>query len=67
MDIAYAVPARWTDGIIRAADVVVTMGCGDECPYFPGVRYEDWELDDSAGLDPAAVRPIREEIRSRAE
>ena len=45
----------------------MTMGCGDTCPFFPGVRYEDWELDDPAGLDPAEVRPIRDEIRRRVE
>ncbi len=50
---------------MRAADVVVTMGCGDECPFFPGKRYEDWELDDPAGRDVDAVRPIRDEIRER--
>ncbi|WP_432477456.1 arsenate reductase ArsC [Nocardioides sp. GXQ0305] len=52
---------------VRASDVVVTMGCGDACPFFPGTRYEDWELDDPAGLDLAAVRPIRDEIRARVE
>jgi arsenate reductase len=52
---------------VRASDVVVTMGCGDACPFFPGTRYEDWELDDPAGLDLASVRPIRDEIRARVE
>ena len=58
-------PKPWTDEIVRAADVVVTMGCGDACPLFPGKRYEDWELDDPAGKDVAAVRPIRDEIEQR--
>lgn len=67
VDIASEVPRRWTDEIIRSADAVVTMGCGDTCPYFPGVRYEDWELGDPAGLNPAEVRPIRDEIRRRVK
>jgi arsenate reductase (thioredoxin) len=50
---------------VRAADVVITMGCGDACPYFPGKRYEDWELDDPAGQDLEHVRPIRDEIGNR--
>lgn len=50
---------------VRTIDVVVTMGCGDECPFFPGVRYEDWEIDDPAGQDLDTVRQIREEIRKR--
>jgi protein-tyrosine-phosphatase len=58
-------PKPWTDEIVRAADVVVTMGCGDTCPIFPGKRYEDWDLDDPAGRDIAAVRPIRDEIGER--
>jgi arsenate reductase len=52
---------------VKASDVVVTMGCGDACPFFPGTRYEDWELTDPAGLDLEAVRPIRDEIRRRVE
>jgi len=60
-------PKPWTDEIVRAADVVITMGCGDACPIFPGKRYEDWELSDPAGLDVAAVRPIRDEIESRVQ
>ncbi len=67
IDITQATPARWTEQAVRAADVVVTMGCGDTCPYFPGKRYEDWPLDDPAGRDVAAVRPIRDEIRKRVE
>ena len=49
------------------SDVVITMGCGDACPFYPGKRYEDWQLDDPAGQDVAAVRPIRDEIRRRVE
>jgi protein-tyrosine-phosphatase len=51
--------------VVRAADVVITMGCGDACPVFPGKRYEDWTLDDPAGRDVAEVRPIRDEIEYR--
>jgi len=65
IDITEEFPKPWTDEIIRAADVVVTMGCGDACPLFPGKRYEDWELDDPAGQDIAAVRPIRDELGER--
>ena len=65
IDITGEFPKPWTEEKVRAADVVVTMGCGDTCPYFPGTRYVDWELDDPAGLDVEAVRPIRDEIRSR--
>ena len=65
IDIAAAEPKRWTDDIVRAADVVVTMGCGDACPFFPGVRYQDWPLDDPAGQGIEAVRPIRDEIEHR--
>jgi arsenate reductase (thioredoxin) len=67
IDIRNEYPKRWTDEIVRAADVVVTMGCGDACPFFPGKRYEDWELDDPAGLGLAEVRLIRDEIRRRVE
>ncbi len=52
---------------MRAADVVITMGCGDACPLYPGKRYEDWELDDPAGKDLEAVRSIRDDIRRRVE
>ncbi len=65
IDISGAGPQRWTDEMVRTADVVVTMGCGDECPFVPGKRYEDWTLDDPAGLDLVAVRPIRDEIERR--
>jgi arsenate reductase len=67
IDISGEFPKPWTDDIVRAADVVITMGCGDACPIFPGKRYEDWELDDPAGLDVADVRPIRDEIASRVK
>jgi arsenate reductase (thioredoxin) len=65
IDISGEYPKPWTDEIVRAADVVVTMGCGDACPIFPGRRYEDWELDDPAGKDVENVRPIRDEIERR--
>ncbi len=58
-------PKPWTDEIVQAADVIVTMGCGDACPIFPGRRYEEWVLDDPHGQDVAAVRPIRDEIERR--
>ena len=67
IDITDEFPKPWTEEIVRAADVVITMGCGDACPLYPGKRYEDWELEDPAGLDAAAVRPIRDEIRERVE
>jgi arsenate reductase (thioredoxin) len=65
IDISGEFPKPWTDEVVRAADVVVTMGCGDACPVFPGKRYEDWVLDDPAGQDVDAVRPIRDEIERR--
>jgi protein-tyrosine-phosphatase len=65
IDITREFPKPWTDEAVRAADVVVTMGCGDECPYFPGKRYDDWVLEDPQGRDVAAVRPIRDEIEQR--
>jgi arsenate reductase len=67
IDISREYPKPWTDEIVQAADVVVTMGCGDACPLFPGTRYEDWDLEDPAGQDVAAVRPIRDDIRTRVE
>ncbi|HEY0237555.1 MAG TPA: arsenate reductase ArsC [Friedmanniella sp.] len=67
IDIAAQRPKVLTPEAVRASDVVVTMGCGDTCPYFPGRRYEDWELDDPAGLPLDQVRPIRDEIRRRVE
>jgi len=65
IDITGEYPTPWTDDIVRAADVVITMGCGDTCPYYPGTRYEDWELEDPAHQGIEAVRPIRDEIRDR--
>jgi arsenate reductase len=65
IDISAEFPKPWTDEVVRAADVVVTMGCGDACPVFPGKRYEDWTLADPAGLGVEAVRPIRDEIERR--
>jgi arsenate reductase (thioredoxin) len=65
IDIAGEVPKAWTDEVIRAADVIVTMGCGDSCPVLPGKRYLDWEVADPAGLPIEAVRPIRDDIGKR--
>ena len=65
IDITGEFPKPWTDEIVRAADVVVTMGCGDACPFFPGKRYENWELSDPAGQSVDAVRPIRDDIEQR--
>ncbi len=65
IDISAEFPKPWTDETVQAADVVITMGCGDACPIFPGKRYEEWALDDPAGQDVAAVRPIRDEIERR--
>ena len=67
IDIAGEKPKILTDDAVRESDVVITMGCGDTCPFYPGKRYEDWVLDDPAGKDVAAVRPIRDEIRRRVE
>ena len=67
IDIADALPRLFTVDDVKTADVVITMGCGDACPIFPGKRYEDWALDDPAGLGVEAVRPIRDEIRRRVE
>jgi arsenate reductase len=67
IDIAGNLPKVLSSEAVQESDVVITMGCGDTCPYFPGKRYEDWELDDPAGQGIEAVRPIRDEIRSRVE
>ena len=67
IDIAGEQPQRWTEDHARAADVVITMGCGDVCPVFPGKRYEDWELTDPAGQPVEFVRNVRDEIRDRVE
>ncbi|MBP2451396.1 protein-tyrosine-phosphatase [Mycolicibacterium lutetiense] len=65
IDISGEYPKPWTDEIVQAADVVITMGCGDACPIFPGKRYENWELPDPAGQGLDAVRPIRDQIDQR--
>ena len=67
IDITAEQPKVLTPEAVQASDVVVTMGCGDECPYFPGKRYEDWVLDDPAGQGIDAVRPIRDEIKVRVQ
>ncbi|MGN6611988.1 MAG: arsenate reductase ArsC [Angustibacter sp.] len=67
VDITAATPKVLTTEAVQASDVVVTMGCGDTCPIFPGKRYEDWVLDDPAGQGIESVRPIRDEIRRRVE
>jgi protein-tyrosine-phosphatase len=65
IDITDEYPKPWTDEVVRAADVVITMGCGDACPVFPGTRYENWDLDDPAGWDLDGIRPLRDEIERR--
>lgn len=65
IDISDNTPQKWTDDVVANVDVVVTMGCGDTCPVFPGVRYVDWELDDPAGQPIEAVRPVRDDIEGR--
>ena len=65
LDIGAEVPKVLTTDAVRESDVVITMGCGDACPIFPGKRYEDWVLEDPAGQGVDAVRPIRDEIRTR--
>jgi len=67
IDIAAGQPRLLTYTDVKAADVVITMGCGDACPYYPGKRYEDWDLEDPAGKGVDAVRPIRDEIQRRVE
>ncbi|WP_309064850.1 arsenate reductase ArsC [Microbacterium sp.] len=67
IDIAGEQPKVLTTDAVQDSDVVITMGCGDACPFFPGKRYEDWKLDDPAGQGIDAVRPIRDEIRRRVE
>jgi len=67
IDIAGEQPKILTTDAVRVSDVVITMGCGDTCPYYPGKRYEDWVLDDPAGQGIDAVRPIRDQIRRRVE
>lgn len=65
IDITGNMPQKWTDEIVANVNVVVTMGCGDTCPVFPGVRYVDWELEDPAGKAVEAVRPVRDDIEQR--
>ena len=65
IDLSKEFPKPLTDDVVRAADVVITMGCGDACPVYPGKRYEDWVLDDPAGQDITTVRRIRDEIEAR--
>ena len=67
IDIAGKQPRRLSDAAVQESDVVITMGCGDACPFHPGKRYEDWALDDPAGQGIESVRPIRDEIRARVE
>ena len=67
IDISQAVPTLMTTEQVRESDVVITMGCGDVCPIFPGKRYEDWELEDPAGKDLETVRRVRDDIRGRVE
>ena len=67
IDITTEQPKVLTPEAVQASDVVITMGCGDACPYYPGKRYEDWKLDDPAGQGIDAVRPIRDDIRARIE
>ncbi|MGY4098743.1 arsenate reductase/protein-tyrosine-phosphatase family protein [Nocardia sp. R16R-3T] len=65
IDISHEFPKSWTDEILLAADIIITMGCGDECPLVPGVRNEEWIVDDPAGLPLAEVRPIRDDLHRR--
>ena len=65
VDMSEEFPKPLTDEVVRAADVVITMGCGDACPIYPGKKYEDWKLDDPAGQDVATVRGIRDELDTR--
>ncbi len=67
IDMSAEIPKVLTTEAVKGSDVVITMGCGDECPYFPGKRYEDWVLEDPAGQGVDAVRPIRDEIKTRIE
>jgi arsenate reductase len=67
IDISAERPKKLEDGMVRESDVVITMGCGDACPIYPGKRYEDWELQDPSGKDLEAVRRIRDEIASRVD
>jgi protein-tyrosine-phosphatase len=65
IDISGEIPQPWADEVVRAADVIVSMGCGDACPVYPGKRYVEWELDDPSGKPVEEVRPVRDEIERR--
>ena len=67
IDMSAEIPKVLTTDAVKESDVVITMGCGDECPFFPGKRYEDWVLEDPAGKGVESVRPIRDEIKGRVE
>jgi protein-tyrosine-phosphatase len=67
IDISAERPKKLEDGMVRESDVVITMGCGDACPIYPGKRYEDWDLEDPSGRDLETVRRIRDEIRTRVQ
>jgi arsenate reductase len=67
IDLADVAPRRWSDEDVREADVIVTMGCGDACPVFPGTRYVDWDVEDPAGLPIERVRRIRDDLRDRVD
>jgi len=67
IDISAERPKKLEDGMVRTSDVVITMGCGDACPIYPGKRYEDWELEDPAGKDLETVRGIRDQIEARVD
>lgn len=67
IDISAQIPKILTTQAVQVSDVVITMGCGDTCPIYPGKRYEDWVLEDPAGMDVASVRPIRDQIKRRAQ
>jgi arsenate reductase (thioredoxin) len=67
LDLSQEFPKPMTDEVVRAADVVITMGCGDSCPIYPGKKYEDWQVEDPAGQPPEKVRQIRDDIRGRVE
>ncbi|HWB89742.1 MAG TPA: arsenate reductase ArsC [Acidimicrobiia bacterium] len=67
IDIGREIPRPWTDEMVRAADVVVTMGCGDTCPFVPGKRYVDWEVEDPSGKTLEEIRPIRDDLEQRVK
>ncbi len=67
IDISAEQPKKWTDSAVRAADAIISMGCGDTCPVYPGKRYEDWELTDPAGQGIELVREVRDQIRTHVD